>query len=419
MKAELRPHASFRAIPLWLACALSLTVAGAANAQLTSYATSATDIVGSTGAPAVALGVPDYRFVNDSGLGFGGTSTDVFDPGETVELAFPTPLRNNALQDDLLVSAFVGGLGATDNATVQVEASTDGVSFSIIDTFDTQDARSVPPPDQWENDFEAVKHLSIDFGALDGVTHIRLTNLGGTSEGLRLDAVEGLYPTVASDRAFEVRISRVREEIARRFTIRIKNTSQPGGVAIREWIMDRTASTAALQQTGWTIDGEDGQFICVENCIPDNHPTLIPFSRHVWSVDGSTEAPVGVGLEPGLQAEQPRSISFDTDNGATYLENFQFTVVFTDGFAHTFEYETDVLKEIGSLYQQYLYFSSTPAQSWNRPVDYYEFAQLAPSPAVPSMSPSMLILLSLLAAGAGATQLRRRNASDASDASDA
>ena len=31
-----------------------------------------TGLIGVTGAPAVALGVPDYEFVNDAGLGFGG-----------------------------------------------------------------------------------------------------------------------------------------------------------------------------------------------------------------------------------------------------------------------------------------------------------------------------------------------------------
>ena len=78
--------------------------------------------MGSTGVSAVGLGVPDYMFVNDLGLGFGGTSSDVFNVGESVLLTFPIPLRIHASQHDLVLSAFVGGHGATDNAEVQVEA---------------------------------------------------------------------------------------------------------------------------------------------------------------------------------------------------------------------------------------------------------------------------------------------------------
>ena len=63
-------------------------------AALASYAFSAQDAPGSsTGVAAVGLGIPDYQFVNDAGLGFGGTSTDVFSPGESTVLAFPRPLR--------------------------------------------------------------------------------------------------------------------------------------------------------------------------------------------------------------------------------------------------------------------------------------------------------------------------------------
>ena len=105
-------------------------------AGLSSYATGATDVSGSTGAASVALGVPDYHFINDVGLGFGGTSTDVFDVGEAVVLTFAAPLRNIPGQYDLVLSAFVGGLGATDNATVQVEVSSDDVTYVVRDSFD-------------------------------------------------------------------------------------------------------------------------------------------------------------------------------------------------------------------------------------------------------------------------------------------
>ena len=386
---------------------LLLLSSGVASAQLSSYPVSATDVLGTTGVPTVALGVPDYSFVNDSGLGFGGTNTDVFGVGESAVLVYPAPLKNHAFQHDVVLSAFVGGLGATDNANVQVEASSDGTNFSIIQTFSTDEARN-RGQDFFENNFQGVKHFLIEFGAADNVTHLRLTNLAGTSEGLRLDAVEGLHPATNSTHAFEVRFERVREEVAQRFKVRLKNIGDPTtGVAIREWKMDRTGSGGPLQDTHFVLEGVDGDFICVENCILDNDPIVIPFSRHVWSVDGTTEAPIGVGLEPGRQASQLRYQDFDTDSNFEYLSGYVFTVTFTDGLVHVFEYNADVSKEIGSLYQKYLYFSSSPAQSWNRPVDYYQFAAGGPPPAVPSISLPFLGLLALLAAAVGALLIRR------------
>jgi hypothetical protein len=391
-----------------IVCALSvLGVAQAASAQFTSYPTSATDLIGSTGSTNVALGVPDYFFVNDSGLGFSGTSTDVFDVGESAEFAYPTPLLNHALQHDAVLSAFVGGLGAADNANVQVEVSSDGIHFTIVQTFETSEARS-RPRDLFENNFEGVKLFFIEFGAIDNVTHIRLTNLAGTSEGLRLDALEGLHPTTHSSHAFEVRFERVREEVAQRFRVRLKNIGDPStGVAIRQWRMDRTGSQAALQDTVYPLESEDGNLICVENCIRDNDPNLIPFSRHAWSIDNSTEAPAGMGLEPGRQAANARYEDFDGDSNFMYLAGYTFTVTFTDGFVHTFDYNTEVTKEIGSLYQQYLYFSASPAQSWNRPVDYYQFVSPGAA-AVPSVSMPGLGLLVLLVLAPGGWFLRQR-----------
>lgn len=130
-----------------------------------------TFVVWNTSGP-VALGVPDYLFVNDAGLGFGVTSTEVFDGGESVVLKFPWPLRNIPGQHDLVISSFVGGLGASDNADVQVEEGGDGTNFAIV--------------------------------------AIRLTNLSGSSEGFRLDAVEGWHSNLAADDAFEVRFDRSR-----------------------------------------------------------------------------------------------------------------------------------------------------------------------------------------------------------------
>ena len=106
---------------------------------------------------------------------------------------------------------------------MQVEASSDGSLFTIIDTFNTEEARSFPHPRQPENDFRGVKHFYVEFGAVQSVTHIRLTNIAGTSEGLRLDSVEGLHPVTNSDYAFEVRFDRVRSDSAQLFQIRIKN----------------------------------------------------------------------------------------------------------------------------------------------------------------------------------------------------
>ena len=352
---------------------LEFTRHSPAFVPLLSYAVSATDIIGSTGSSAVALGVPDYAFVNDTGLGFGGTSMDVFDVGEVVELTFPAALRNHPGQHDLIISAFVEGLGGTDNATVRVEASSDGSLFTIIDTFNTDEARNFPNPRRSENDFRAVKHFFVEFGAVQNVTHIRLTNTAGTSEGLRLDSVEGLHPVINSNYAFEVRIDRVRNDFAQRFQIRIKNISDPTGVPIREWNIDQTGSSGRLEETWWPIKAVEGDFICFRNCVPDNHPEIIPFSRHVWSVDGSTQAAPGLGLDPGRQAASLRYRDFDTDGGVAYLSAFIFTVTFADGFTHSFDYDADVAKEIGSLYQKFEYFSPIPNESWNRPVDYYQF----------------------------------------------
>ncbi len=348
---------------------------------LSSYAIGAVDELGVTGVSAVGLGVPDYAFVNDAGLGFGGTSSEVFEPGEATVLAFPVPLRAIAGQHDLVISAFVGGLGATDNAMVQVEVSGDGTAFATVATFDTEEARD-RSQDRPENDHEGVKHFWIDFGAEDDVTHVRLTNLGGTAEGLRLDAVEGLHPATSSLHAFELRLERYRPDFHQRFIVRIKNIADGAGVPIREFRIDRPPGPGTtLEDTDDSLFGLDGEFLCVENCIPDNGP-LIPFSRHAWSVDGIVEAPPGQGLDPGRQASHLRFRNFDLDTlNTTYLSGYSFTVTFADGLVHTLDYDADVLKAIGNLYQKYQYHAEDPAESGPRPVDYYEFR--AEPPAVP------------------------------------
>ena len=394
-----------------LACALCVWAwATTSQAQLSSYATSAVDVSGVTGAASESLGVPDYRFINDSGLGFGGTNTDVFDVGESVELGFPYPLRNIAGQHDVILSAFVGGLGATDNATVQVEASSDGINYTIVGTFDTEEARD-RMQDRQENDFEGVKHFFIEFGAEDNVVSIRLTNLAGTSEGLRLDAVEGLHPFVDSAHAFEVRFDRWRPDFHNHFFVRIKNLSDAGGVAIREFRMERAMDPplATLEETETPLFGEFGDMICVENCIGNAEPP-IDFSRHAWSLDGIVEAPPGVGLNPGWQVAHPRNRGGDTDN-VDYLSGMTFRVTFVDGLVHEFTYDDDVIKVIGSLYQKYLYYDPNPVESWNRPTDYYEFIDdgMVVEP-VPMLSAPAHWLLVAAAAFLGVYWMRSREA---------
>ncbi len=360
-----------------LLLSLSIWLASGSAWALTSYAVDAVDVSGSTGAASVALGVPDYAFVNDAGLPFGGTSTDVFDVGESTTLAFPARLRNVAGQHDLIVLAFVGGLGQTDNATVQVEVSSDGVAFATVATFDTEEARD-RSQDRFENDFDGVKQFWVEFGSASDVTHVRLTNLGGTAEGLRLDAVEGLHPDVASTHAFEMRFARYREDSIQQFKVRVKTLSDVGGVPVREVRIDRPmAFASALEATDHPIVGLAGRFICVENCIPNNGP-LIPFSRHAWSTDGVTEAAPGEGLDPGREAAHERFRSIDLETiESTYLAGYEFTVTFADGFVHRFTYDDDVLIGIGRLYQKYLYFESNPVESGPRQADYYEFRRSA------------------------------------------
>jgi hypothetical protein len=359
---------------------LLLVPASGAFAQSSSYASSASDVVGSTGSAAVALGVADYEFINDAAEAYGGSNSDVFDVGESTLFGFPALLRDIPGQHDLVISAFVGGLGATDDAQVQVEVSSDGVSFVVVDVFDTDEARN-RPQDEQENDFEGVKHFLVDFAGVDPVSQVRLTNLSGTSEGLRLDSLEGLHPDIDSAHAFEIRFERYRPDFNERFLVRIKNISGEGGVPIREFRIDRpTSIPSTLEDTDDSLFGVDGEFLCVENCIPDNGP-LIDYTRMVWSLDGLTEAPESVGLEPGRQASHTRDRNFDLDTlESTYLSGYSFTVTFADGYAHTFDFDGDVFDqdEIGALYQKYLYFSSTPAESGPRQVHHYEFIQRSP-----------------------------------------
>ena len=376
-------------LSLSLALALLASPTAAQGAPLpSSYAISAFDAPGSTtGAAAAALGVPDYAFVNDAGLGFGGSNADVFDVGESTTLAFPFALRNVPDQADLIVSAFVGGAGATDSALVGIEVSSDGVGFVALTPFDTATGRTSYPL-SWERDFEGVKHFAVDFEGQDLVTHVRLTNLGGTGEGLRLDAVEGLHPVVAGTHAFEIRFECYRGPAVERLLVRIKNLAAPGtGPGIHELRIDKPDGRA-LEETWTTLHAPDGDFVCVEGCIRDNGPP-IPFSRHVWTAGGSNggpgnplsnnglaETPRGLGLPPGHAAGHSRWRNFDLDTpGSTFLAGFDFTITFTDGKQHSFSYDTDVIGQgvAGSLYQKYQYFTSSPSVSGPHDTQYYEF----------------------------------------------
>lgn len=371
------------------ACALLLGATPAA--ALSSYAVEAEDEPGSsTGAAAVALGVPDYGCVGDAGLGFGGTNSDVFAPGESTVLRFPAPLRNVPGQADLLVSAFVGGAGASDAALVGVEVSSDGVAFTSAGSFDTatgRDPAAFPPQ---ETDFASVKHFAIEFGAADLVTHVRLTNLAGTAEGLRLDAVEGLHPATGASHAFELRVDRYRLDSTGRFRVRVKNLANPGGAGIRELRIEPGPDPSRLEDTYVplpALHGSGGALICVEHCIMDTTQTnpqpVIPFGRHVWSLDGVVEAPAGAGLAPGRQAANVRtgSPSFDTDDTASFLAGFTFHVVFTDDSEQSLSFEDDVVAGgvPGALHQKYQYFSAAPQISGPQRTDTYEFSLALPA----------------------------------------
>ena len=344
---------------------------------LSSYANFAQDIIGSTGAASAALGRPDYVFIND--ITHGGTNANVFDVGESAVFAFPAPLRNIVKQHDLLISAFVGGLGATDNAQVEVEVSSDGVEFENIAVFETQEGRTVYPFIQ-EREFESVKHFEIEFGCEDFVTHVRLTNLGGTTEGLRLDAIEGLHPAVGTKHAFEIRFERYRDDLSERFLVRIKNLAQHGGVPITGFFFGRPPVTAQwLEETENQLLGSNGtgRFICVENCIGDADDMPGVWSGTLaWSEDGETVAPAGIGLKPGHQAGHERFRNYDIDSGTlSYLGGFEFKITFADGYTHEFDFDEDVIgfDQIGAIYQKYTYFSGNPFNTGPRPVHYYEF----------------------------------------------
>jgi len=342
---------------------------------LSSYADSAADVSGSTGAAAVALGVPDYRFVNDAGIGFAG-NTDVFDVGESAVFTFATPLRAVIGQHDLVISAYVGGLGETDNALVQVEVSSDGTNFTIVDSFDTDEARN-RSQDQFENDFAGVKHFWIDFAGENDVTHVRLTNLAGTAEGFRLDSVEGLQPTIDADHAFEIRFERYRVDASERFLIRLKNISDDTtGQAIVGFHLEKQPVNEWMEDTTHSLLASDGagEMLCVDNCVGDaDEIPGVHSATWAFSLDGLVPAPAGVGLDPGIHASHERFRNIDIDALGTYLSDFTFHVEFADGVVHSFDYDNDVQIDIGQLYQKYTYYSATPSLSGPRQVDYYEW----------------------------------------------
>jgi hypothetical protein len=126
------------------------------------------------------------------------------------------------------------------------------------------------------------------------------------------------------------------------------------------------------------ITGVGSRFLCVENCIPDNGP-LIPFSRHAWSLDGITEAPAGVGLDPGRQASHRRDFNFDLETpNSTFLSGFSFKITFTDNTTHSWTYDGDVvsMNEEGMEWQKYQYFTSAPAIALPHRVHYYQFTDV-------------------------------------------
>lgn len=410
-------------LPLLILSTLTLISTTAfAQGSPSSYATAAIDEVGSTGAASVALGVADYFFINDDGLGFGGTNTDSFDVGESTILSFPVPLLNVPSSYDLMVSAFVGGLGATDNATVQVEVSSDGSNFVVIDTFDTEEARTWRRifTDRHETNFEAVKHFWIEFGTEDRVTHVRLTNLGGTAEGLRLDSVEGIHPDTESTHAFEIRFERYRVDASERFLLRIKNISdEMTGQAITGFHLEKLPVSEWMEDTIWPLlvnpvdnpeTNPSESLICVDNCAGDaDELPGVTSSTWAYSLDGVSPAPAGIGLEPGQHVGHARYKNVDIDALGTYLTDFTFWIEFADGVVVPFDFNNDVVSfgNIGAQYQKYTFFNSAPALSGPRPVHYFEFVALPPQ--VPSIDTRGLVLLVFALIGIVALWLRTRS----------
>jgi len=394
---------------------------------MSSYAISAVDEIGTTGSASDALGVADYFFINDSGLGFGGTNTDSFDVGESTVFEFPVPLLNLPTQHDLVISAFVEGTGTggMDNATIRVEVSSDGSNFTIIDTFDTEEARSFSrnETDRHERAFDAVKHFWVEFGAEDAVTHVRLTNLAGTAEGFRLDSIEGLHPDTASAHAFEVRFERYRVDASERFLLRIKNTSNDlSGVPIRGFFLEKLPVAEWMEDTTWSLFASDGvgEMLCVDNCVDD--ADAIPgvhSTTWVFSLDGLVPAPAGVGLDPGLQVSQrfipgpPASFqNIDIDALGSYLSGFTFRVDFADGESVSFDFDNDVMGfgNIGALYQKYTFYSSTPSLSGPRPVHHFEYVEMIQVPGL-GFEGAVLMIALLLWAGVAALGYTSRSTS--------
>ncbi|MBJ22480.1 MAG: hypothetical protein GY910_07355 [bacterium] len=390
-----------------------------AQGSPSSYATGAFDEIGSTGSASVALGVPDYFFVNDNGLGFGGTNVDTFDVGEATVLTFPLPLLNVAGQFDLIVSAFVGGLGATDNATVGVEVSSDGLNYADLGSFSTEEAR-VRSIERHERNFEGVKRFWIEFGVETDVTHVRLTNLSGTTEGLRLDAVEGVLPDTGRAHAFEIRFERYRVDASERFLLRLKNISSDlGGQPITGFTLEKLPINEWMEDTIHSLLASDGvgEMLCVSNCVGDADG-LPGVHNATWafSLDGLVPAAPGIGLEPGRSGAHERFRNVDIDALGTYLSGFTFWVEFADGVVIPFDFDTDVVGfgNIGARYQKYTYYSSTPSLSGPRTVHYFEYADL-PTQQVPSIDAKglVLLLLALLGIGVALARSRRPNRSPA------
>jgi hypothetical protein len=165
--------------------------------------------------------------------------------------------------------------------------------------------------------------------------------------------------------------------------VRIKNLSSPGGVPIREIRIENPRPPQPwetqrewLEDTNRRLIGLDGEFMCVENCIPDNGPGA-GFSRHVWTLDGANPAPPGAGLETGRDAAHLRYLDFDIDQDGAYLGSFEFTITWADGYTHFFDYDNDALGLgiQGQLFQKYEYFLANPRVAGPLPADYYEFVR--------------------------------------------
>lgn len=332
----------------------------ALQAQTISYAG---EVVGVTGidqnAAQVALGPPDYVYTEGA-----------FPAGASITLAFPAPL-NDVAGDDLIVYAFVTGMG-TESSEVRVEARAfAGDPFVDVGTILTSEGRN--PQRNPFAPFDHVHHFRLDFaGRARKVTEVRLTNVAG--DDFKLDAVEGIHPAMASpDHAAEIRIFRLRSDDTKRFALRIKNLSPLGSGAVITGFAIEHATDPYIDQTNRPITGERGYFEATPETTagPDNGD-VTQRTEHRWVGEGA-------GLAPGEVVSHERFDTIDTDvPGDEFLENFTFSLTFDDGTTLSADWTRFQEEgEAGQLFALYQYPPSPVSISEARPAFFLDVASAA------------------------------------------